>query len=448
LGARRNWQLRHVAAFRDGTVPFPAMARAFLLAANYEQDFRLKSWEIGLAPWARNLTVQDLRQVRGIVETIAGQSVVLSPRNAYFFLLDTRTAGVQFPANRQNLARFLRAARNPRPATMPAFLRSAAAVIDQTTPLVVAVDMADTLDVKLVRKALEESKLLADKQADLDGLAALLASVQGMQLRLRVTDTIQGEFRITFGEPVKDRERELREVLLAALKQIKDDVEGLEAWEMTLQDKAACFTAELGEAQFVDLLARIQPGASIAPGSEGAGGLDTEARATAARSYFQTVTGIISDLRQRSRRVTNFEAMAQRLLAAAGRVDRLPAFGIDQDLLEYGAKVSSELRILGESLSGVPIQIGALDARTEVQVHAVPGAGSFVPGRFFGRMFRPGFVYRPPVFYYQTNLAEIRGQQAQVIADDEKNRLAVWRRLDEQTAQMRRTLSSRFNQDF
>jgi hypothetical protein len=448
LGVRSNWARRHPAAYQAGTIPFHPLARGFLLAAHYEQDFRVKSWEIGLAPWSRNLTVQDLRRVRGIEEAVAGQSVILSPRNAYFFVLDNRTAGVQFPADRQELARFLRTAREPRTAAVPEFLRSAAADMDETTPLVVAVDMADTADVKLVRKALGESKLVTDKQADLDGLAGLLASVQGMRLRLKVTDTIQGEFRITFSEPVKGHERELREVLLSALKQMNDDLEGLQTWDMAVEDKAVRFTKELGEAQFLDLLVKIQPGASIAAGSDSAGALDTEARATAARSYFQTVTGIVADLRQRSRRITNHEGMAQRFASAADRIDRLPTFGVDQDLLEYGATVSSELRMLGESLSGVPIRLSALEARTEVQVHAVPGAGGFVPGRFFGRMWRPGFVYHPPAFFYQTNLAEIRGKQAQVVADDEKNRLAVWRQFDERTAQMRRTLSSRYNRDF
>jgi hypothetical protein len=61
---------------------------------------------------------------------------------------------------------------------------------------------------------------------------------------------------------------------------------------------------------------------------------------------------------------------------------------------------------------------------------------------------RPGFGYRPPTYYYQGNLGEVQGQQAQVIADDEKNRLAVWRKYDDETARMRKTLTARYGQDF
>jgi hypothetical protein len=448
LGVRQRWAQRHPAAFREGAVPFHPLAQAILLAAHYERDFHTKTWEIGLAPWARILTIQELRQAQGILETVAGQSVVLTPRNAYVFVLDARIGGEQFPANRQELARFLRSAREKRSVTLTNFLRDAAAEMGKDTQLLVAVDMADTVDAQLVRRGLEQSKVLAGQQIDLDGLAELLAGVKGMVLRLRVTDTIQGEFRIEFTDSVKRYESALRTVLLAALKQMDDDLEGLQTWQMTPEDKTVRFAKELGENELNAILVKIQPGSALASRSEAEAALDQTARATAARTYFETVTGIVADLRRRTRSVSNHRSAAQWHATAADRIDRLPIFGVDEDLQEFGASVSYQLRLLSESLSGVPIQLWALDAKKEVRVGIQPGAAAFVPGRFFGGIARPGFAYRPPIFYYQGNLAEVQGRQAQVIADDEKNRLSVWRKYDEQTAQMRRTLSARFMMDF
>jgi hypothetical protein len=448
LGLKNDWARRHVAAYQQGATPFHPLAEAFLLAAHFEKDFHVKSSEIVLAPWSKILTIQDLRQAKGILETVAGQSVVLSPRDAYLFVLDNRIGGAQFPANRQELARFLRSARHDRPTTAPEFPRSAAAAMDKTTQLVVAVDMADTVDAKLVRRGLEQSKALAGMDVDRDGLAQLLASVQSMRLRVSVTDAIQGEFRIDFAEPVQPHEAGLRAVLVAALKHLGDDLEALSTWKMSLDDKAVRFTKELGENDLLRILEKIQPGVAIAPSPGATAEVDDTAKTTAARTYFQTVTEVVADVRKRSKRVTNYQQTAQAFSTAAERIDRLPTFGVEDDLQKYGSTVSSWLRMLSESLSGVPIQVAALEAGKEVQVSAAPGAVGFVPGRFYGRMSRPGFAYRPPAYYYQGNLGEVQGKQAQVIADDEKNRLAVWRKYDELTEQTRKSLSARFGKDF
>jgi hypothetical protein len=156
------------------------------------------------------------------------------------------------------------------------------------------------------------------------------------------------------------------------------------------------------------------------------------------------VTGIVRDMRKQADRANHAKA-AQLHDTAADRIDRLPTFGVDQDLQEYAASVSSLLRMLAESLRGVPVQVGALEGGKVAFVSGQGASVGFVPGRAFAR---PGFAYAPPTYQYQGNVAEVQARQAQVIADDGKNRLALWRKYDEQTAEIRKSLAARYQTDF
>jgi hypothetical protein len=443
LGVRNRWPNRHVEAFRNGAIPFHSLAETFLFAAGLGPDLSTRAWEINLANWARVLTPQDLGRVKGIAETVAGTPVVLTPRGAYLFVWRSRVGGAQFPADRQKLGRWLRWAAQNQQVVLSEYLREAAADVGEGNQIVAAVDLADQVGAHQVGRALEQSRALAGGKVDLDALASLLAGVRGMRFRVRVDDAIHGEFRIDFVQEAKPFETVLGPLLLRALTDGHDDLEGLDKWDLRLEGKAVRFRKQLSEHDLENILVKLQPAALTAP-VEAAPALDPQSKAAAARHYFQTVTGIVTDMRRQADRA-DFVRAAQLHDTAADRIDRLPTFGVDPDLQEYAASVSSLLRMLAESLRGVPVQVSALQSGKVAFVSAHPASIGFVPGRAFAR---PGFVFAPPILQLHGNVAEIQARQAQVIADDGRNRLAVWRKYDEMTAQMRRSLAARYMTDF
>jgi hypothetical protein len=419
------------------------MAESFLFAARLDGNLSTRMWEINLARWAKFLTVVDLRQLKGVEEVIAGMPTLLTPRNAYLFILKNRIAGLQYPADRQKLAHWFRWAAQNSKLVMSQYLQEAAAAMDNANQIVVGVDLADKVNPQQVRRGLEQSKCLAGKKVDLDSLARLLAEVRGMHLRVRVTDKIDGEFRIDFGQEVKSYEATLAPLLVEALLETDDDLEGLARWDMRLEEKAVSFRKQLSEKDLESILVKLQP-AAVTASEATPETLDPKDRAAAARQYFQTVTGIVAEMRKQADRTTNYVRAAQLHETAADRIDRLLTFGVDSDLQEYGSSVSSKLRMLAQSLRGVPVQVDALQAGKVAVVSAQPGGIGFVPGRFFAR---PAFGY-PPTLQYQGNLAEVQERQAQVIANDGTNRISVWRQYDAETSRMRKTLSDRYGTDF
>jgi hypothetical protein len=444
LGMKNDWSRRQIAAFRDGATPYNPMAEEFLFAARLDHSLSKRVWEINLAKWAKILTSEDLKQVKGVEETIAGMPTFLTPRNAYLFVLKNRIAGLQYPADRQKLARWFRWGAQNKQVVMPEYLREAAAAMDKTTQIVVAVDLADKVNPQQLRQGLEKSKALAGKKVDLDGLARLLAEVRGMHLRVRVTEVMDGEFRIEFGQEVKTYEAALSPMLAEALVETDDDLNGLAKWDMRVEGKAVIFRKQLSENDLDGILVKLQP-VAVTAAQATPETLDPKNREAAAKQYFQTVTRIVAEMRKQADRATNYIKAAQLHDTAADRIDRLLSFGVDTDLRDYGTSVSSKLRMLAESLRGVPVQVGALQSGKVMFVSAQPGYAGFVPGRFFAR---PGFGYGAPETQVQGNVAEVQAQQAQVIANDGTNRLSVWRKYDEETAQMRSTLSTRYKSEF
>ncbi len=443
LGVKNRWLNRHVDAYRNGTFPINPMAENFLFAAHLGPDLSTRTWEIDMAQWAKILTPRDLQRVAGIAETVAGTPVVLTPRGAYLLAWNGRVAVGQYPANRQELAHWLRRAKQQSTAVLPEYLAEAAADAGQGFQIVAAVDLADLVDAQRVQRRLEQSKALAGASVDRGALARLLAGARGMRLRVRVDDAIRAEFRIDFAEDVKPFGTVLGPLLLQALAEAKDDLEGLGKWDLRLEGQTVSFHKLLSEPEGEDILLKLRP-AVLTASAEGAAPPDAQSQAAAARHYFQTVTEIVTDLRKQANR-TNYLKAAQLHDAAADRIDRLPTFGVDPELQEYGSAVSSELRMLAESLRGVPIEVGALEGSKVAFVSVQPGSVGFVPGRAFAR---PGFAYAPPTAQYQGNVAEVTARQAQVIADDARNRLAVWRKYDDQTAKMRKALAARYKADF
>ena len=89
---------------------FPINAVRYMLASklDFVSDFE-DVWDAALIETTSDVSLPYLSKMEGgYLDTVEGQQVAFSPRNAFFVSFKPTILGVSFPANRQDLGRWLR----------------------------------------------------------------------------------------------------------------------------------------------------------------------------------------------------------------------------------------------------------------------------------------------------------------------------------------------------
>ena len=136
----------------------------------------------------------------GYLDTIDGQEVAFSPRNAFFVSFKPNILGVSFPANRQELGRWLRSLKRVDQPQVSVYLQQAVKLAHGKDHMVIAMDLADLLTPRMVRDRLRRAESLAGKNVDLETFTRVLASARGVTLTMEATDKLLGKVRLDLGE--------------------------------------------------------------------------------------------------------------------------------------------------------------------------------------------------------------------------------------------------------
>ena len=126
---------------------FPINAVRYMLASKL--DF-VGSFEdqgdIALIETPEGVSLPYLAKTEGgYLDTIEGHEVAFSPRNAFFVPFKPNLRGVSFPANRQELGRWLRSLRRLDQPQVSEYLQQAVKVAHGKDHMVIAMDLADLL---------------------------------------------------------------------------------------------------------------------------------------------------------------------------------------------------------------------------------------------------------------------------------------------------------------
>src|SRR5262249_55573001 len=155
---------------------------------------------VGLIETTSEVSLPYLAKAEGgYLDTVADQQIAYSSRDAFFVALKPTILGVAFPANRQDLGRWLRNVQRLNEPEVSEYLRGAVALASGDNLIVVALDLSDLFTKSMMREALHRADCLAGKELDLDALTTVLTSVKGVTLSLRATDRLDGTIQVDFG---------------------------------------------------------------------------------------------------------------------------------------------------------------------------------------------------------------------------------------------------------
>jgi hypothetical protein len=157
---------------------FPINAVRYMLASKLDFTSNFEHLgDIALIETAEGISLPYLAKTEGgYLDTVDGQQVAFSPRNAFFVSFKPTILGVFFPANRQELSRWLRSVRRLEQPQVSAYLQQAVTLAHGKDHMVIAMDLTDLFTPRMVRDRLHRAESLAGKNVDLDTLTSSTVS--------------------------------------------------------------------------------------------------------------------------------------------------------------------------------------------------------------------------------------------------------------------------------
>ena len=95
-------------------------------------------------------------------------------------------------------------------------------------------DLKDSIQPHQLRKSLEDSPVQKDKKADVEKVAGIVSSIQGITLKILLAKAATGELRIDFGQSVAPLAKNAKPLVLEALDKFQAQLDELESWNVSL----------------------------------------------------------------------------------------------------------------------------------------------------------------------------------------------------------------------
>ncbi len=466
LAQREGWSRKHHLDILGGSFPFPPRAESALLAAHLQPGSLKSTWDLGLVRGGQQPTMAELaKRDQGVEENLAGAPSVLTGKNSFFVGIAPQILATYSPAHRQDVARWIRfAQKNSSPVISP-YLTQAAADIKNGYHVVVALDMADSVDPNVARKFLAQSPILKGKNIDIDALVRVLSSARGIRIGIRVDQLIRATLAGDFGEEIKPFAEVLPQLVLKALDDMGADLDEFSPAAAAIQDKNFLISTQLSIKGFRNVMQLVSPVmTSIAMEKEPAPAPEAKAppidpKSATSKRYFSMLIQYANEAHNTAEKKNDFIRAAMAYEKAASQIDKLSVINVDEELITYSNSLSSKLRSIADALRASVLEAVALENEKTANVQVVPGG--YITGYTIGP-WNPSFPgdprypqgvwarpwITPPQYNVQTNEAQVQGKQAEALSKGAKKRLELWRLVTNETSAIRKKMAAKYQLEF
>ena len=426
------------------TLHFPVNAVRYMLSSkiDFTSNFET-SGDIALIETAEGVSLPFLaRSEGGYLDTMNGQEVAFSPRNAFFVSFKPNILGVSFPANRQELGRWMRSVQRLDKPQVSEYLQEAVKLAHGQELMVVAMDLTDAFTSRMVRDRLHRAESLAGKNVDLDILTRVLTSAKGVTMTMTADDRLNGKIRLDLGESPAPIKEVARALMIEVLERNDILLDEMREWRLLIEAKAVSLEGRLtsqGLRRLTDLIpfptdtvelkqagtqARTKEGEnSPNPSNSNSAG---DVKVAASKKYFQRISQRLDDLRTEVKGSQKPKFAQKMLNDAALELDRLPVLNVDEELLAYGAGISSSLRNMRNLSKNASLDY--MYRKAEIQGNSGYGYGGFYGG---------GSVAGATTSTHRQETAVLQS-----------NELAVLTMLEEKTAEIRKKMTLKYQVEF
>lgn len=447
-GKQEGWAAKAEAEFLAGAAAVPPWVKVLLRGIHAKPGARDESHSVAVASSSQLIHMAMVAsREHATVEQLAGLTAVASPRNCYFVQLGPQLLGAVSPGFRQDVARWVAFAKtNDRP-RISDYLQQA--VLDPESHIVMALDLEYMLDPRRLRERVEASAALNGKPQEFDATAKLLYALEGIRFTARVGEATSAAIRLDFKQDVGAEGQYVKPLLLEFLGDMGAALEDFDAAEVKVERRSVTLSTQLsdpGLRQITSLIIAPHPHSTGAAATATAPTPEPPRPAVPEKSeslkYYLAVNRTLDDLERALRRAKNYNQTALWHENFAKKIDQLPTAGVDKDLLDYGASVSSNLKGLAASLRGVPVTVNTLQNAVvyEQTTYVDPWLQSYsLWGGYRGGTYTTTS---------SPNLAAVREKQAEAVLQGSKQREEIWTMLNSERDTMHRSMVGRYGPDF
>jgi hypothetical protein len=364
MGQRDGWQEKMAKRFSDGAIRVPPQAMRMVMGAHLDLDTMHPIWEAAVVDLAKEVDIAKIAQTYGgVAEVVENREAASLPNGTHVVKLSLRTLAAVSPANRQFVTRWMRDLRGTAAGQgLSPYLAKAAGFSDNTgSEIIMAFDLDGAIPSPRVNDYLARKTWLKEQGADIDKLATLFFGVKGIRLGVRIGEEAVGRVAVDFSSdtafalPVA--KRLLPEILADAGMKIDD----LDAW--TAQAKGTELSlsgtfASTGLRQLLSVVSSPAPAVNVTKEESSAPDKTEVDPAAASQQHFAAVVGYIKELKVKIKATPTFSARTVWCDRMAGRIEKLPIMGVDQDLIQYSAFVAQQLRRVSEAVQGAGVRAG------------------------------------------------------------------------------------------
>ena len=302
------------------------------------------------------------------------------------------------PGNRQAVLRWIKDIQSSKSAISPYLQRAAGFSDTSGSEIIMAIDLAGGFSWERAAKYLNgKPELLKKYGAEVNDAATVLRSVEGVRVGIRLGDEPFAKIVLDFPGGVKASPEAAKELLLEIFADLGVKLDEFDQWKCEVTPKEVSLGGTLsreGLRRMNSLIDSPAPANVAADGDKYVSpGQTAGDKAAASVQYFQTVSKMFDDIKKGWRDLNNIASGAGFLDRYAARIDKLPVLNVDEDLLDYGQYVSTQLRAGANAVRTLGIRGGAREAQvTGYDVGpSVVGYGGGAYGGYYGG-YRSGWV--------------------------------------------------------
>src|SRR3954454_6363130 len=207
-GKQAGWGQRLNEAWDKQPLMIPPGAQRLLMAADVKPSTLDSYWEMSLIEMDRLPSLQALaKDEGGYIDRVWDKDAVCSPINAYFVPMEDNVLASITPAERSQIARWVRQPIKPEGYVTSAYLRPILKNLSATSDIVMAMDLEGAYGVPNIRKWLDNNDVDQVTDKNIDEVARVLGTMKGITLEITVDSKVSGKATVEFtrdASPLKD----------------------------------------------------------------------------------------------------------------------------------------------------------------------------------------------------------------------------------------------------
>ncbi|QDT05438.1 hypothetical protein K227x_38380 [Rubripirellula lacrimiformis] len=390
-------------------------------------------WEAGYTISRNQATANTIaKAVDGYVDTVAARDVVFAPSQTYLVPMENNRVGFLRPADRSLLASFLKKGAHQ---AVPEYLAQQSKQPEQYLSFMLAVDLQDVFSpVALAKRVGELRSLNSLSTADSADVSRILASAQGVSLILGRKSLSDCILSFEFGQSPAKLEPVAKELFHELSEQNGTSIPELLACTVKMEGNTLKLQGGLKAETLGLLLGIFSAGDHVSDithskGDDQVALTKDKVSSSKTKDYFDHVNLYIDSIRRYSAQTTG--ARAQWNNINARKIDAMSVLGVDPDMIQYGSTVAAMMRNDALAIQQINIKAGQTKA---------------------SQSLNQGFQYDSygNVGYYNSynNVNQHRATDAQARGNAYSNYREMLSAIDQLTADLRKTMTQKYNMDF